>query len=180
MQKSESKFIRFIKSFSFYKNTFISFILLFLFLNIVNNLYSIVEIFRLDLGLSTFLNLFIDFSSFVDTKSIFLYFFMIFILSINMSLFLYYIKIQNSLYTHKDNNPKTLVFQNIKNFFFVFIGMLFSHCASCGIVLFGGFLSLGTTLFFVNYGIYLQIFVIIMIIINIYYLIKKINNPFVC
>lgn len=175
---SNNRVLQYINSFLFYKRFIITFLLLFIFLSVINNLYFIIEIIRLNLGFELILQTMLDFSNFQSAKLLIAYFVLLLFMSLNMSLLLKFMEEQKKIFLIKDK--KFSFIESIKNFTFFIFTMLFSHCASCGLILFGGLFSFGASAFLINYGIYLQISAILIVTINIYYLIKKINRPFVC
>lgn len=95
--------------------------------------------------------------------------------SINISLLLEFTSLQNSLKIKTKVKKENFLISSA-----ITLAVLASHCASCGVILLGSFVSLGFLSYLPYGGVELSVLAIMILLWTIYNLIKKINNPYVC
>ena len=171
-----NNFFRFILQ----KKTLYKYIIIFIIINIfviiTNKIKDFWDIYYLDLGWEA-----IYFSIKNIFQDNFIFFIIINILiSLNILLLLEYLRTQKKYYSQNNKNKSNNIFIKIKETILLFLAIIGSACSSCGLILFGGLINIGIV-GISEYGlIYFNYIVILLIVINIYYLYKKINNPYVC
>lgn len=171
-----NNFFRFILQ----KKTLYKYIIILICVNIIiiviNKIKDFWDIYNLDLGWEA-----VYFSIKNIFQDNFIFFIIINILiSFNLLLLLEYLQVQKKYHLQNNRKKSNNIFIKAKETILVFLAIIGSTCSSCGLIIFGGLINIGIV-GISEYGfIYFNYIVILLIIINIYYLYKKINNPYVC
>ena len=156
-----------------YISLFIIINIIFFFINNINDIYESYKIDILDLELILILM-----EDYIHNNVINIIIVLLF--TVNLLFYIEYIRLQRTVYRNKLENKKYNVLSNIKELLLLFLAIITTGCISCGVIIFGGIINLSILTAIPYLGEYFNYFVLLLIVINNYYLYKKLINPYVC
>ncbi|MDQ5957534.1 MAG: hypothetical protein QG614_509 [Patescibacteria group bacterium] len=171
----ENNFISYIKSKRFWIRFLISFFILINLIMWLKNYSYFGDLYRLTGDFFASILTIYDWKNTFIGNSFLLIMITTVLSSVNIALLIEFVYLQKTLTIKKQVRKENIFISGA-----IALAVLASHCASCSIVLLGSFLSIGFMSWLPYGGEELGYVAIIILVITIYNLIKKINNPFVC
>lgn len=172
---SNNNFLEYIKTKIFWVRFFISFFVLINLIFWLKNYNYFWELYKLTGNFFDSIPTVYDISNTFTGGGVVMIMITTILSSLNIAMLLEFISLQGKLNIKKDVKKENIFVTGA-----IALAVLASHCASCGVIIIGSFLSLGFLSSLPYGGQELGILAIVILLYTIYNLYKKINNPYVC
>ena len=164
-------FLKYLKSFIFYKRFLLSFFIISNFVLWVANFIYFYDLLKIGGNFFDAVSTIYDISNTYNIKTFSILFISIFLFSLNIALLLKYISIKDK----SKNNLESKI--SLLTMFFI---LLTAQCFSCSVAILGSLVSLSFLAYLPFAGLELSVAGIFILVYNNIILIRKINNPYVC